>query len=150
MAYMPNFMAQRPFIAEGDLAGTIVSSRDTEHPVGTRVVGFIPVDLQSKIKQGALAEFVCVPTTHIAHISDRISSLDIAGLPLAGETAYQGLIEHGGLQEGQTIFINGGSSSVGAYAIQIAKAKGCTVWASASGKNEEYVRGLGTDVVSYL
>jgi NADPH:quinone reductase-like Zn-dependent oxidoreductase len=51
------------------------------------------------------------------------------------------------LEEGQCIFINGGSSSVGAFAIQIAKAKGCKVYASASGKNEEFVRGLGADEV---
>jgi NADPH:quinone reductase-like Zn-dependent oxidoreductase len=46
------------------------------------------------------------------------------------------------------VFINGGSSSVGAFAIQIAKAKGINVVASASAKNEELVRSLGADEVS--
>lgn len=49
-----------------------------------------------------------------------------------------------------SVFVNGGSSSVGAFAIQIAKAKGATVWASASGKNEQFVRSLGADEVSHL
>jgi hypothetical protein len=62
-------------------------------------------------------------------------------------TAYQGLVGMAGLEKGQRVFINGGSSSVGAFAIQIAKAKGCWVYASASGKNEEFVRGLGADEV---
>ena len=57
----------------------------------------------------------------------------------------------GNLEPGQTVFVNGGSSSVGAFAIQIAKAKGAAkVVASASGKNEEFVRGLGADEVSLM
>ena len=52
------------------------------------------------------------------------------------------------LEEGQTLFVNGGSTAVGAYAIQLAKLKGAKVVATASGKNEGYVRGLGADEVS--
>lgn len=48
------------------------------------------------------------------------------------------------------VFINGGSSAVGIFAIQIAKAKGATVWATASGKNEALVRSLGAEEVSSI
>lgn len=66
---------------------------------------------------------------------------------MAGQTAYEGLIDIGKLEAGQTILINGGSSAVGAFAIQIAKAIGAKVVATASGRNEEFVRGLGADEV---
>lgn len=46
-----------------------------------------------------------------------------------------------------SVFVNGGSSAVGAFAIQFAKARGCTVWASASGKNGDFLKGLGVDEV---
>ncbi|TBU35309.1 NAD(P)-binding protein [Dichomitus squalens] len=49
------------------------------------------------------------------------------------------------LEAGQSVFINGGSTAVGSFAIQLAKAKGAHVAVSASGKNEEYVRNLGAD-----
>jgi NADPH:quinone reductase-like Zn-dependent oxidoreductase len=62
-------------------------------------------------------------------------------------TAYQALFDVGKLQPGQKVFINGGSTSVGIYAIQFAKAIGCEVHASASGKNEEFLKGLGVDKV---
>jgi len=45
----------------------------------------------------------------------------------------------------QTVLINGGSSATGAFAIQIAKYKGARVVATASGKNEQFVRNLGAD-----
>lgn len=65
-------------------------------------------------------------------------------------TAYQALVDVGGLQPEQSVFVNGGSTAVGSFAIQIAKAVGCKVTASASAKNEEYVRSLGADEVSLL
>jgi NADPH:quinone reductase-like Zn-dependent oxidoreductase len=56
-----------------------------------------------------------------------VSLTSAAGFMLAGMTAYQALTDRGKLENGQSVFINGGSSSVGAFAIQIAKAKGCKV-----------------------
>jgi NADPH:quinone reductase-like Zn-dependent oxidoreductase len=51
------------------------------------------------------------------------------------------------VEPGQTVFINGGSSSLGAFSIQFAKAKGAKVIATASGKNESFVRQMGADEV---
>ena len=67
-----------------------------------------------------------------------------AGLSIAGYTAYQALVDMAKVEAGQTVFINGGSTAVGSFAIQIAKARGAKVVASASGKNEQYVRNLRT------
>lgn len=97
---------------------------------------------------GALAEYINVRADHLAPTPPNITPTQAAGLSLAGQTAWMGLFEYDDLQPGQTVFINGASSSVGAYAIQIAKSRGLKVWASASGKNEDFVRGLGADEVS--
>ncbi|RKO86398.1 hypothetical protein BDK51DRAFT_21985, partial [Blyttiomyces helicus] len=72
---------------------------------------------------------------------------EAAGLPLAGLTAYQSVITSGKLAAGERIFINGGSSSVGIVAIQIAKAVGAYVVSSCSTKNIDFVKGLGADEV---
>ena len=100
-----------------------------------------------KRKEGALQQYACVPSEYLVPRPPNISAVEASGLSLAGETAWQGLLEFGKLEAGQSVFINGGSSSVGAYAIQIAKAKRASrVVATASGKNEEFVRNLGADV----
>lgn len=72
---------------------------------------------------------------------------DAAGLPTVGLTAYQGIITHGQVGQGTRIFINGGSTSVGLLAIQIAKLKGAHVVTSCSGGKADLVRSLGADEV---
>lgn len=63
-------------------------------------------------------------------------------------TAYEGIVKRGKVGSGQRVFINGGSSSVGTIAIQIAKQRGATVVASCSAAKMDFVQGLGADVVS--
>lgn len=97
--------------------------------------------------QGALTQYTRVPAINLVPRPVHITPTQAAGFSLAGQTAYQALVELAKLEEGQSVFINGGSTAVGAFAIQIAKAKGAHVTASASAKNEEYVRSLGADEV---
>ncbi len=97
-------------------------------------------------KEGALQQYACVPAANLVHKPDNVKFTEAAGFALAGETAWQAMFDCGHFEVGQTVFINGGSSAVGAYAIQFAKAKGVArIVASASGKNEEFVRSLGAD-----
>lgn len=62
-------------------------------------------------------------------------------------TALDGLVDVAQIKQGQHVFINGGSSGVGSMGIQIAKAYGCTVTTSCSGRNTELVKKLGADEV---
>jgi NADPH:quinone reductase-like Zn-dependent oxidoreductase len=142
---MPNFIAHRPNVAEHDLAGVVVDANGSQFTNGDPVFGIIPTDLQFKTGQGALAQYARLPSTHLVRYPSNISPTEAAGLALAGQTAYQALFNNASLQHGQRVLVNGGSTSVGAFAIQIAKAHGCHVTAIASGKNEEFVRNLGAD-----
>ena len=94
-----------------------------------------------------MSDYIRVSVNHIAHRPENITPIEAAGITLAAQTAYQSVFEAAKLKPGQTVFVYGGSTSVGAFAIQIAKSMGCRVVASASGKNEAMVRGLGADEV---
>lgn len=88
-----------------------------------------------------------MPADNLVIRPPHVSPVEAAGITLVAETAYEGLIDIAKLEAGQSVLINGGSSAVGAYAIQIAKAKGARVVATASGKNEAFVRKMGADEV---
>ncbi len=61
-------------------------------------------------------------------------------------TAWQALVDVAKLQPGQTVLIHGGSGGVGSFAIQIAKARGARVIATASTANQDLLKQLGADV----
>jgi NADPH:quinone reductase-like Zn-dependent oxidoreductase len=102
-----------------------------------------------KTSQGALAQYTRLSADQLTHKPTNVDFTQAAGISLAGMTAFQSL-KFAQLEAGQTIFINGGSSSVGSSAIQIAKAKGCKVVTSCSTANVELVKGLGADEVASL
>jgi len=70
-----------------------------------------------------------------------------ASFPLTGLTAYEVIFNRCDVQPGQRLFINGGSTSVGIFAIQLAKIRGAHVTVSASGGKEDLLRSLGADEV---
>lgn len=145
MKVLPNLIARRPHVAEHDLAGVIVDSNGTQFKNGDEVFGWIPTMLTMKTGQGALAQYARVPGDHLVHRPSNITPIQAAGLTLAGLTAYQALHHLAKIEPDQAIFINGGSTAVGAFAIQLAKAAGAKVTATASGKNQEFLRDLGVD-----
>jgi NADPH:quinone reductase-like Zn-dependent oxidoreductase len=70
-----------------------------------------------------------------------------AAIPLAGQTAWQGLFRQGQLKVGQSVPVHGGSGGVGHFAVQSAKAKGARVLTTVSIGNVDFARSLGADVV---
>ncbi|PPQ72092.1 hypothetical protein CVT24_008379 [Panaeolus cyanescens] len=145
MMKLPNIFSKRPHVAEHDISGVVVDANGTSFSEGDNVFGLIPVNLQLKTRQGALAEYARIPADHLMLRPPNVTPVEASGLTLAGITSYQALFHIGKLEAHQTIFINGGSTSVGAFAIQLAKARGAKVVATASSRNEEFVRRMGAD-----
>ncbi len=132
-----------PIVLGRDLAGVIASigSGLDGWAAGDRVCAFIGQD------RGAQAEQVLVGAEELVRIPDGISTEVAGALPLAAMTAWQGLFDRGGLQEGQRVLIHGAAGGVGHLAVQFARWKNCTIFATASADDLEFVRGLGADTV---
>ena len=92
---------------------------------------------------GAYAEYLAVKPALIAKKPSHLSFEEAASVPVAAQTAWQGIFTHGHLEKGQTILIQGGAGAVGAYAVQLASHAGATVIATASGEDEAYLTSLG-------
>ena len=76
-----------------------------------------------------------------------LSHVEASALPVVGLTAWQGLVDLGGVTAGDRVLIHGGGGGVGHVAIQIAKALGAHVIATASASKRVFVDGLGADEV---
>ena len=116
------------------------------------VAGYAPGDAVFAANEtgGAYAEYLAVKPAAIARTPSNLSSEEAASVPVASQTAWQGIFTHGRLEKGQTILIHGGAGAVGAYAVQLAAHAGANVIATASGNNEAYLRSIGADrVIDY-
>ena len=109
---------------------------------GDRVIGQL-----ANLQGGAFAQHVILKSNQYCLAPPETSFLELAGIPMAATTAWQALFENAHLVSGAHVLINGGSSGVGHYAIQIAKAYGATVTTICSGKNFEFCRDLGSDTL---
>lgn len=99
---------------------------------------------------GAFAEYVRASRDAVVAKPANVSWEQAAAVPVSAVTALQGLRDHGQLQPGQSVLINGASGGVGSFAVQIAKALGAEVTGVASGRKLDLVRALGADhVVDY-
>ena len=126
-----------------DVAGVIESVGEsiTKFAVGDEVFGGAA---------GAFADYVGVKDDTLVHKPANISFEEAAAVPIGALTAVQGLRDHGRLEQGQRVLINGASGGVGTYAVQLAKHFGAEVTGVCSTRNVEMVRGLGADhVVDY-
>jgi NADPH2:quinone reductase len=95
---------------------------------------------------GGYAEYVTASQGITARKPGALSFEETAGVPVAGTTAHQGLVDELGVQEGETVLITGASGGVGTMAVQIASnILGARVIGTASTRNHEYLRELGAD-----
>jgi len=109
---------------------------------GDGVFAYLPLS-----RGGGYAQQAIVKADEAALKPKRLSHMRAAGVPLAALTAWQALVDHADLQEGQTILIHAGAGGVGHFAVQIAKARGARVIATASTRNHDFLLDLGADVV---
>ena len=96
--------------------------------------------------EGAYAEFHVADPAIVARKPRSLSFVEAAAVPLAGGTAWEGVVRRMALHVGETILVQGGAGGVGSFAIQIAKAAGARVLASAGPENQQTLRQLGADV----
>ena len=97
--------------------------------------------------KGAYAEYARVPASHLARKPDSIPFTEAGTYPLVALTAWQALVELGKVARGERVLVHGGAGGVGSAAVQIAKARGAHVTATASARNHEYLRSIGADAV---
>ena len=117
--------------------------------VGKAVTQFKPGDEVFGARSGAFAEYVSV-SKHVYPKPVNISFEQAGAVAVAAMTALQGLRDHGKLQPGQKVLINGASGGVGTFAVQVAKALGAEVTAVCSTQNLDLIRSLGADrVIDY-
>ena len=124
-----------------DIAGRVEA-------VGVNVKQFQPGDEVFGISNfGAFAEYVSVHENALALKPASMTFEEAAAVPVAGITALQGLRDHGQIQPGQKVLINGASGGVGTFAVQIAKSFGAEVTGVCSTRKLDMLRSIGADVV---
>ncbi|MGH1342464.1 MAG: NAD(P)-dependent alcohol dehydrogenase [Nannocystales bacterium] len=118
--------------------------------VGAQVSDFAVGDEVFGCADGAYAEFVAAKADSLARKPANTPFDEAAAVPVAALAALQGLRDHGKLQSGQRVLVNGASGGVGTFAVQLAKHLGATVTGVCSASNARMVRSLGADhVVDY-
>ncbi|MEM8899890.1 MAG: NAD(P)-dependent alcohol dehydrogenase [Bacteroidota bacterium] len=123
-----------------DFSGRIENANGSTFSEGSEVFGMV-----NGWNGRCCAEYINVNKHELYQKPENISFEDAAGVPLAAQTALQGIRDQGKLKSGQQILINGASGGVGTLAIQIAKALGGKVTTVSSTKNQAFCSSLGAD-----
>jgi NADPH:quinone reductase-like Zn-dependent oxidoreductase len=124
-----------------DVAGVV-------EEVGAKVTHVKPGDEVFGSRYGAFAEYVS--SKNMVPMPAGLTFEQAAAIPTAGQTALQGLRDHGALQAGQRVLIVGAGGGVGTFAVQIARALGGEVTAVTATKSLETVRSIGAaHVIDY-
>jgi NADPH:quinone reductase-like Zn-dependent oxidoreductase len=141
--YLAELVGNFPLILGMDASGTVekVGSKVTKCKAGDPVFAFFTLK-----GEGGYAEFVTAKEDQLAPKPGTVSFAQAAGVGAAGATAWEALVDTANLRAGQMVLIHGGSGGVGHLAIQIAKARGAKVLATASTANQEFLRQMGADV----
>jgi NADPH:quinone reductase-like Zn-dependent oxidoreductase len=118
----------------GDAAGTRVDT-------GERVL--------AASAKGTYAELTVAAADNVFPLPDAVEASVAAALPTPYRVAWQGLVGRAELAEGQTLLVQGGSSSTGQAAIDIGRSVGAKVFATASESKHERLRELGSEPLAY-
>src|SRR5438132_13797180 len=132
-----------PLIPGSDIAGVVekAGSKITKFKNGDSVFAY------TNLKDGGgYAEYIVATEREASPKPQSLTYLEAAAVPIVALAAWQALIDTAKLSTGQTVLIHGGSGGVGTFAIQIAKARGAKVFATASTRNQDFLKQLGADV----
>jgi NADPH:quinone reductase-like Zn-dependent oxidoreductase len=138
-------LGEPPVCIGWDVSGVVsaVSGGVTRFKVGDEVFGMPWFPRQA----GAYAEYVTAPSRHFAAKPHALSHEEAAALPLAGLTAWQIVVDTIQLEAGADLLIHGAAGGVGHLAVQVAKARGANVVATARAEQADWLRELGADQV---
>src|SRR5437773_8367895 len=139
--YAREFGTHLPLIPGYDIAGIVEKTgvKVTKLKAGDAIYGYPTFG-------GGWAEYVIVIEGEIAAKPASLNFTEAAAVPMGALTAWQAWVDTAQVQPGQTILIHGGSGGVGSFAVQIAKARGARVIATASTANQDLLKQLGADV----
>lgn len=139
--YAREFGTHLPLIPGYEMAGVVVKTGATvtRLKIGDPVYAYL-------LYGGGWAEYCTSNEGEAATKPASLTFTEAAAVPLAALTAWQALIDTAKIEKGQTGLIHGGSGGVGSFAIQIAKARGARVIATASTSNQDLLKQLGADV----
>lgn len=132
-----------------DVSGLNVNDRVLVDPTVRLEKGFEVVGVN---RHGGLAEYVKVPASNVVKIPEGLSFDDACTIPICTVTAWYGLVERGGLKEGETVLVHAAGSGTGCMAVQVAKHLGASKVIATAGSDEklEKAKQLGADdVVNY-
>lgn len=131
-----------PYIPGGEFAGTVVgdTGADAGFYDGTPVYGYPGLT-------GCYAQYVTCPIEQLAPIPAGLQAVEAAAVPIDALTAEQGLTDVLELKAGDQVVITAGAGGVGHFAVQIARALGAVVVATASPRNHEFMHQLGAAIV---
>jgi len=117
------FKPEPPFTSGLEFAGEVLEADPAS--------GFAPGDrVMGGNKTGAFAEFACVPADKLSMMPQGMDFPAAAAMGAAYSTAFTGLVELGGLQEGQWVLVHGASGGVGLAACDLARVLGARVIAT--------------------
>jgi NADPH:quinone reductase-like Zn-dependent oxidoreductase len=138
-------LGEPPFTVGWDVAGVVeaLGGGVTRFAVGDRVFGMPRFPREA----AAYAEYVTSPSRQLARTPSALSDVEAGGLPLAGLTAWQALVETAEVRAGQRVLVLAAAGGVGHLAVQIAKARGAYVIGTASAPKHAFLAGLGADEV---
>ena len=132
---------QFPYTSGLDLAGVVeeIGPGVTAFQKGQAVFG--------QSLKGAYAEYTAAPVETLAPKPKALNFDEAAAIPIGATTAWRGIFDHGGLQAGQRVLIQGAAGGVGLFAVQFARWKGAHVIGTTSTANINFVRSLGAETV---
>ena len=131
-----------PFTPGGEISGTVREAGEgTGMRGGQRVIATPP------LPRGGYAQKVAVPESSVFQVPDSMPYEKAAALPITYQTAHVALHHRARLEAGETVLVHAGAGGVGSAAVQIAKAAGARVIATAGGPEKvEVCEGLGVEV----
>lgn len=118
--------------------------------VGAEVTTLKPGQAVLGLINGAYAGYALAAATDLVAKPDALSFEAAAAIPVGALTAWQA-VEDAGLKAGQRVLVHGGAGGVGLFVVQLARARGAHVIATASAANADFVRSLGAEtVIDYI